>query len=134
MVIKMSYKLKPARAVKPGEILKEELEERGWTQEEFAEIIERPKQAISEIIVGKKAITTETAVLFSQAFGTSPELWLNLETAYRLSQIDIPSRAGEVAQKAELYELAPIKEMGKKGWIECKDSVEDIKHQLLYFF
>ena len=80
----MTEKLRPYRPVTPGEILKEELEARGWTQTDFAEILGRPIQAINEIISGKKAVVPATAVELSRAMGTSPEFWLNLESAYRL--------------------------------------------------
>lgn len=44
-----------------GEYLRDELEERGWTVTELAEIIGRPVQAVSEILNGRKEITTNTA-------------------------------------------------------------------------
>ena len=40
----------------------DELEERGWTVPEFAEILARPVQVVSGILSGKKEITTETAL------------------------------------------------------------------------
>ena len=46
----------------PGEVLRVELDARGWTVSEFAEIVGRPTQAISEIINSKKEITADTAV------------------------------------------------------------------------
>ena len=76
----------PAETFPPGEFVKDELEARGWTQADLAEIMGRPVQAISEIIAGKKAVTPETAQGLAAAFGTSAELWLNLESAYRLSR------------------------------------------------
>jgi addiction module HigA family antidote len=41
---------------------------------------------INEIVRGKRGITPETAWLFSQAFGTTPQLWINLQTNYDLAQ------------------------------------------------
>ena len=73
----------PAEAFPPGEYLRDELEERGWTVTGLAEIIGRPVAAVSEILDARKAITPDMARSFSEAFGTSAELWLNLETAYR---------------------------------------------------
>jgi len=78
--------LLPAVAVHPGEILKETLEERGMTQRELAEKIGRPPQLVSGIINGHKGITAETALDLADVFGTSPELWLKLDTAYRLTR------------------------------------------------
>ncbi len=80
----MSQNLAPARVPIPGKILSRELEARGWTQKDFAEIINRPVQTINEIIRGSKQITPETAIELSQALGTSPEFWTNLEAKYRL--------------------------------------------------
>jgi len=45
-----------------------------------------PVQRINEIVRGKRGITPETAWLFSQAFGTTPQLWINLQTNYDLAQ------------------------------------------------
>ncbi len=73
---------RPFKQIPPGEILEEELNARGWTQTDFAKITGKPLQSINEIIAGKKAITSETALIFSEAFGTSLDFWLNLQAAY----------------------------------------------------
>ena len=44
----------PAEVFPAGEYLRDELDERGWTVTEFAEILGRPVQAVSEILNGKK--------------------------------------------------------------------------------
>lgn len=85
METRLDAKRRPAKLVKPGDILREELAERGWSQREFADMIGKPYQAVSEIINGKKGITADTALKFADVLGTSPELWLNLESAYRLA-------------------------------------------------
>ena len=76
----------PAEAFPPGEYLRDELDERGWTVAQFAEMIGQPVQAVSEILDARTGITAETAVSISEALGTSAELWLNLETTYRRHQ------------------------------------------------
>lgn len=81
---------KPAEVFPPGLFLRQELEARGWTQTDFARVIGRPVQAVNEIINGRKVITTETAKAIGLALGTGPELWLNLETAYRLHSTPDP--------------------------------------------
>lgn len=83
----METSKRPYRSIPPGEVLKDELDARRWTQGDFAKITDRPLQAINEILAGKKAITPETALLFSKALGTSPEFWLNLESAFRLDKL-----------------------------------------------
>jgi len=76
----------------PGEILKEDfLEPLGVTQVTFAKHLEIPVQRVNEIVRGKRGVTPETAWLFSQALGTTPQFWLNLQNAYDLTN-NRPSR------------------------------------------
>jgi len=76
----------------PGIILSEEfLKPSGITQVELAARIKVPTQRVNEIVRGKRGITTMTAWLFSQAFGTSPQFWLNLQANYDLS-VNRPKR------------------------------------------
>jgi addiction module HigA family antidote len=79
----------PAEVFHAGEFLKEELEARNLTQAELAEIMGRPTQAVSELVLGKRGVTPETAKGLAAAFGTSAEYWMNLETAYQLSKASI---------------------------------------------
>ena len=84
----------------PGEVLKEEfLDPLGITQVTFAQHIGVPLQRVNEIIRGKRGITPETAWLVSQALGTSPQFWMNLQDAYDLTS-KRPSRTVERLVKA----------------------------------
>ena len=85
--------IKPAEAFPPGEFLRDELKARGWTQSQFATIIGRPLQVISEIINGRKRITERTALQIAAALGTSARVWLNLENNYRLWKAKDPDPA-----------------------------------------
>jgi len=75
----------PAEGFLPGDLVKEELAERGWTQEDLAEILGRTPSAVNEVITGKRGITVDTAKGLGEAFGTGAQFWLNMESAYRLS-------------------------------------------------
>ena len=71
----------------PGEMLLEEfLKPMGLTQVAFAEHIGVPVQRVNEIVRGKRGVTAETAWLFSEALGTTPEFWMNLQSGYDLAQ------------------------------------------------
>ena len=84
----------------PGEILREEfLVPLGQTQVALAAHLGVPIQRINELVRGKRGITPETAWLLSQAFGTTPEFWLNLQAAYDLA-IARPARRVERFRKA----------------------------------
>ena len=79
----------------PGEILLEEfLNPFGMSQVAFAMHIGVPTQRINEIMRGKRGVTPGTAWLFAQAFGTTPEFWLNLQAAYDLARTR-PTRSVE---------------------------------------
>lgn len=117
----------PAEVFPAGEYLRDELDEREWTVTEFAEIIGRPIQAVSEILNGKKEITTETAMAFSEALGTTPELWLNLQTAYRLHQRRSTTSQDEltpVARRARLRRAIPLAQVRSRGWIPETDALD----------
>ncbi len=71
----------------PGEILiVEYLKPLGLTQVDLAAHIGVPVQRINEIARGKRGITPDTAWLFAQAFGTTPEFWLNLQATHDLAR------------------------------------------------
>jgi HTH-type transcriptional regulator/antitoxin HigA len=105
-----------------GEMLADELEARGWTQAEFAEILNRPAQFVSEIISGKKEITRESATQIAAALGTSPELWLSMQDRYYLRRQGLDAHAQEqlsdVRLRARLKDLAPIGVMLQRGLIK----------------
>jgi addiction module HigA family antidote len=88
----------PAEVFPPGEFLREELQARGWTQSDLARVIGRPLQTVNQIINGGKRITVETAKELGLALGTGPEVWLNLENAYRLHTTPAPDK--QIAKRA----------------------------------
>lgn len=116
----------------PGDRLKEELEARGWTQADLAEILGRPPRLISEIITAKRAITPETAQGLGEALGTGAELWMNLETQYRLAQTHVPHQA--IARRVRVFGRYPVKEMQKRGWIRETRNLADLENELTSFF
>jgi addiction module HigA family antidote len=77
----------------PGEILQEQfLEPLELTQVALASHLGVPVQRINEIVRGKRGVTPETAWLLAQAFDTTPELWINLQTNHDLAR-SRPERA-----------------------------------------
>lgn len=129
---RMRMEKMPAEVFPPGEFIREELEERGWTQEDFAEILGRPRRLVNEILMGKRGITTETANELGAAFGSSAQFWLNLESAYRLSQVR-DKDVSVVERRAHLYSIAPIKEMIKRNWIEPSEDIAVLEQRLMDF-
>jgi HTH-type transcriptional regulator/antitoxin HigA len=121
-----------ADAFPPGEYLQDELDARGWTQAEFAEIIGRPVRLVNEIIGGKRGITPETAQEIGAALGTSALFWLNLDAAYQL-RTEKPV-SPNIALRAKLRDRFPVREMIKSGWIEASTNPEVLETQLLAFY
>ena len=76
------------RAVHPGEILKDELDEFGVTQTAFARQIDVPPNRISQIIAGKRSVTGDSALRFGHWFGVEPQFWLNLQTQFDLADAE----------------------------------------------
>ena len=73
-------------ATHPGVILlKEFLEPLELTQKALAAHVGISVQRVNEIVRGKRGVTPETAWLFSEAFQTTPEFWLNLQSIHDLS-------------------------------------------------
>jgi HTH-type transcriptional regulator / antitoxin HigA len=120
------------RIKSPGELIREEMEARGWTQRDLAAILGRPLPAINEVIQGKRAITPEMAVGLAGAFGIEAARWLHLEADYRLGQTDI--KADEIARRAKLYSIAPVKDMEKRGWIAQTETAEELEVELRRFY
>lgn len=78
----MAKKISP---IHPGEILLEEfLNPLEISQYRLAKDISVPPGRINEIVLGKRSITTDTALRLSEFFGLSENFWLNLQMQYNL--------------------------------------------------
>ena len=70
--------------IHPGELLYDELDEIGTSLNELARALRVPMNRISAVVNGKRSITADTAMRLARYFGTSPQYWLNLQSAYDL--------------------------------------------------
>ena len=88
--------------VHPGAILRDEfLTPMAISVYELSNAIKAPRTRINDVVLGRRAITTDTALRLARYFGTSPEFWLNLQARYDL---DVANRT--VRCKIE-QEVAP---------------------------
>jgi addiction module HigA family antidote len=71
-------------AIHPGEHLGEELTALGMSAAELARQLKVPRNRITGILNGQRAITGDTALRLGHFFGTSPQFWLNLQSLYEL--------------------------------------------------
>jgi len=126
--------LRPAEAFPPGVYIKKELEARGWTQADLADVLGRPVQTVCDIINGKHGVTPDTATGLAAAFGTSAQVWMNLQTSFDLWRASTGRSADDISRRARLYELAPVGQMVKRGWIEGSDSIDVLEQRVRDFF
>ena len=90
------------RPIHPGEILREEfLVPLGLSASALAIELKVPAPRINDIVRERRAITPDTALRLSRYFGTSPELWMDLQTAY-----DLKIAARDSGEKIEA-EISP---------------------------
>ena len=75
--------------VHPGELLKDELVELDMSVSEFAKALAVPKCQVKAVPQCDDPITAEMALRLSRYFGTTPELWMNLQKRYELRLAEI---------------------------------------------
>ena len=86
----------PPHPFHPGEMLREEfLDPLGLSQTAFAQKIGWSRARLNEVICGKRGVTVEAALDLADTLGTSPKLWLNLQTTYDLDKASIVRWAEE---------------------------------------
>jgi HTH-type transcriptional regulator / antitoxin HigA len=121
-----------AETFPPGDVIKEELEERGWTQRDLADIMGVQPSIVSALVKGTKPISLDLARNLAAALGPSAQFWVNMDTAYRLN---LPAeKHGATTQRSELYKKAPVNEMVKRGWIESSADVDVLRTRVAKFF
>jgi len=71
--------------VHPGEILRDDfLEPMKISVYTLAQVIKVPRSRVNDIVLGRRGITTDTALRLARYFGTSAEFWVNLQAHYDL--------------------------------------------------
>ena len=88
------------RPVHPGEILGEELEELGMSASALARALGVPTNRITAILKGQRGMTANTALRLSRYFGTTPELWMNLQKTYELRVAEVEAGA-DIAERVQ---------------------------------
>jgi HTH-type transcriptional regulator/antitoxin HigA len=117
----------------PGERIRELLREKDWTQDDLAQILDKPRPTVVNIINGKTAITPETARVLGEAFKNGAEYWMRLEADYRLA-LASPRDIEAVGQRVRLFEIAPVKEMERRGWIKPTADAGELEGEICRFF
>jgi addiction module HigA family antidote len=93
-------------AIHPGEHLADQLKELGMSAAELGRQLKVPTNRITGILHGQRAITGDSALRLAHFFGTSPEVWLNLQKLYEL-------RLAEAKAGAAIRRLPRLREGDK---------------------
>jgi HTH-type transcriptional regulator / antitoxin HigA len=117
----------------PGNLIKEELEARGWTQRDLAEIMRLQPSIISGLVKGTKPISLDLAQNLAAAFGTSVDFWIFSEMAYRIRRLPT-DRHADTTKRAELYNVAPVRDLVDGGYIESSENVDVMRDRVLKYF
>lgn len=88
----MNKPLIPAEATHPGELILDELKERGMTQKQLSEITGLKPSVISETIHGKRPVSVRMAAALERVLEISASYWLNLQSQYDLDAAAIIDR------------------------------------------
>lgn len=73
------------RPIHPGEILREDyLAELDMSANALAKALKVPTPRINDIVRGRRGVSADTALRLARYFDTTPQFWLNLQTAYDL--------------------------------------------------
>jgi antitoxin HigA-1 len=91
--------------VHPGEILRDEfLTPMSISVYELANAIKAPRSRVNDIVLGRRAVSTDTALRLGRYFGTSAEFWINLQARHDL---EIADRTLRHRIEREVEPLAP---------------------------
>lgn len=77
------------RPVHPGEILREELDTLGMSANALAKALGVPVNRITMILNGQRGVSADTALRLARYFGTTPQLWLNLQKTWELRRAEV---------------------------------------------
>lgn len=120
-------------ATPPGVTIKEQLNDRGMSQKEFAVRMNLSEKHVSKLVNGGVQLTPEVAVRLETVLGVPAQYWNNLEAIYREKLIKAREE-NEMEADAELAKLLPYSEMAKFGWVpETKDALQKARYLRKYF-
>lgn len=119
--------------VPPGEYLEEVLETLGMSKAELARRMGRPATKISAIFKGGKAVTPETAMQLEKVVGVPANIWLGLESEFRLA-LARQSEAKQIAEEIKLLTPFCYSELAKHGVVQKLSSRRAKVRELQRFF
>ena len=112
--------LTPVVSSHPGELIKDELKERGMTQKQLAAETGIKPSVLSETINGKRSLSLNVAVALEKALGIPADIWMNMQTQYNLDTAQISERDNQretIAVTIPVRDRDLLRELVRKfGW------------------
>ena len=120
-------------ATPPGMTIREQLNDRGMSQKEFAARMGMSQKHISKLINGEVQLTPETAIRLEVVLGVPAQFWNNLEAIYREKVIKAEAE-NKMDADAEIARQFPYSEMAKYGWVpKTRDAKKKVVFLRRYF-
>ena len=120
-------------ATPPGATIREQLNDRGMSQKEFAARMDMSEKHISKLINGEVQLTPDVAVRLEMVLGIPARFWNNLEAIYREKVVKAEVE-NAMETDLELVRQFPYSEMAKFGWVpETRNSKEKVIYLRKYF-
>jgi len=85
-----------------------------------------------DIVSDRSGVSPDMAVALGSAFGNDPSEWLAQDSLFRLSRVDRDSN--DVQRRARLFQIAPIRDMQRRGWIKETSDPNELEAELKAFF
>ncbi len=131
-------KVKPAPyqpdvAIPPGKTILQVLQDKGMSQTELADRMNRPNNKVNEMLRGKKEVTAETALQLEQVLGLPASFWMELERNYQLNRARLAQQESLLAE-TRFLKMIPIRELVKLGVMKrFKNAIAQAKEALNFF-
>lgn len=120
-------------AIHVGEFLAETIESIGMSQTELAKRMNRPHQAINEIVAGKKSVTPQTALELESVTKVPAHIWMGLETEYQMVKAK-QEELKQLSKESELLPLFPYLELMKLNLVKSTRNALEKVAELKKFF
>jgi len=120
-------------ATPPGSTIKEQLENRGMSQKEFASRMGMSEKHISRLINGEVQLTSDVANRLEMVLGLPAKFWNNLEAIYR-DKIAKAEAENFMDADAQIIKKLPYKEMADYGWVPVTKKINEKIIALRKFF
>lgn len=107
----------PFLATHPGELVRDEMRERGLTQKQLAAMAGLNPSIVSEVVRGKRSVTEEIATSLEKALGIPMVMWMNLQSQYDHDTAIIEAKQERVVLTIPTSDRNLLRDLSRRfGW------------------